>query len=63
MNKFTFRIHIKDVTGNTCPQQRIVYRGKCSSKTALLQEKENNSQGRKIYSAPMVCKCCERLRQ
>lgn len=48
MNKFTFRIHIKDVTGNTCPQKYIVCGGKSSSKTTLLLGKENHTEQENI---------------
>ena len=48
MNKFTFGIHIKDVTGNTCPQKHIVCGGKSSSKTTLFWGKKT-IQSRKTF--------------
>lgn len=50
MNKFTFRIHIKDASGNTCPQKHIVCGGKSSGKTTLLLGEENSTKGENIQS-------------
>lgn len=49
MNKFTFRIRIKDTTNNTCPQKHIVCGGKSGKTTCWVKKTIKRGTTSRVY--------------